>query len=473
MAARCSAEAVTAAIDKLAVQAQVSIASVNGPKSVVVAGAEAEVLMVMRELGQEGKRLSVSHAFHSPLMMPMAEEFRAVVTWLSESGGAVERRSTDPSGEHGDGQRGFCRRAGRSRALGAASVVAGAVLGRVGGGAGPVVRRSIQAMRGAGGRAEPGVESHGPSLGGCRACGSVVRFARPAVEGRRRRRRSRRRPRLWTSTSTSSHSAQLPRLGLPQPQGLPVAGATAPAPAAHAGDRGRRRDQAQGGVPRRPHGPVHGPHDPRAVFVPGAGFVEMALAAAALVRSGGQMSNAAVTLHEVAFREPLDLEVGSALVCEVPADGRDVEFRPAGEPDHVVCSVGQVSHESSLGSTPPSSLSEARTRVWREVLGISERYADLRGARLPWTPVPDAVAGVAERERRRGRGQASRARRAVERAIPRAPGGAGRRVPARGLLRSGTGSQWQGMGACRHQVTQDGPGVAPDASRPARFGLGR
>ena len=57
----------------------------NGPKSVVVAGAEAEVLMVMRQLGQEGKRLSVSHAFHSPLMMPMAEEFRAVVTWLSES----------------------------------------------------------------------------------------------------------------------------------------------------------------------------------------------------------------------------------------------------------------------------------------------------------------------------------------------------------------------------------------------------
>ena len=54
MAARCSAQAVTAAIDKLGVQAQVSIASVNGPKSVVVAGAEAELLMVMRQLGQEG-----------------------------------------------------------------------------------------------------------------------------------------------------------------------------------------------------------------------------------------------------------------------------------------------------------------------------------------------------------------------------------------------------------------------------------
>ena len=71
MAARCKVEAVTQAIKKLGVQAQVSVASVNGPNSIVAAGAEAEVLMVMSELGQEGTRLSVSHAFHSPLMMPV------------------------------------------------------------------------------------------------------------------------------------------------------------------------------------------------------------------------------------------------------------------------------------------------------------------------------------------------------------------------------------------------------------------
>ena len=86
VAARCSADAVTATIDKLGVQAKASVASVNGPKIVVVAGAEAEVAAVLAELGQEGKRLSVSHAFHSPLMVPMAEEYRAVVTSLSESG---------------------------------------------------------------------------------------------------------------------------------------------------------------------------------------------------------------------------------------------------------------------------------------------------------------------------------------------------------------------------------------------------
>ena len=54
MAARCKVEAVTQAIKKLGVQAQVSVASVNGPNSIVAAGAEAELLMVMRQLGQEG-----------------------------------------------------------------------------------------------------------------------------------------------------------------------------------------------------------------------------------------------------------------------------------------------------------------------------------------------------------------------------------------------------------------------------------
>ena len=52
----------------------------------LVAGAQAEVAAVLDELGEKGQRLSVSHAFHSPLMMPMAEEYRAVVALLSESG---------------------------------------------------------------------------------------------------------------------------------------------------------------------------------------------------------------------------------------------------------------------------------------------------------------------------------------------------------------------------------------------------
>jgi acyl transferase domain-containing protein/D-arabinose 1-dehydrogenase-like Zn-dependent alcohol dehydrogenase/acyl carrier protein len=64
----------------------VSIAAVNGPRSLVIAGDEAGVLDISAELkarDRKTSRLSVSHAFHSPLMDPMLDEFREVVTGLS------------------------------------------------------------------------------------------------------------------------------------------------------------------------------------------------------------------------------------------------------------------------------------------------------------------------------------------------------------------------------------------------------
>ncbi|WP_460747897.1 SDR family NAD(P)-dependent oxidoreductase, partial [Micromonospora schwarzwaldensis] len=67
---------------------RVGIAAVNGPSSVVVSGA-ADALddLAARWTGQDVRvrRLAVSHAFHSPLMTPMLDRFRAVLARLSFS----------------------------------------------------------------------------------------------------------------------------------------------------------------------------------------------------------------------------------------------------------------------------------------------------------------------------------------------------------------------------------------------------
>ena len=62
-------------------EGELSVAAVNGPRSVVVSGglrAALEWVGVWEERGRRTRRLRVSHAFHSVLMDPMLEEFREV-----------------------------------------------------------------------------------------------------------------------------------------------------------------------------------------------------------------------------------------------------------------------------------------------------------------------------------------------------------------------------------------------------------
>jgi len=65
--------------------AEVGIAAVNGPASVVISGADDAVTAVAEGFRAEGcrvHRLAVSHAFHSPLMEPMLEDFATVAAGI-------------------------------------------------------------------------------------------------------------------------------------------------------------------------------------------------------------------------------------------------------------------------------------------------------------------------------------------------------------------------------------------------------
>ncbi|WP_416610751.1 type I polyketide synthase [Micromonospora sp. LOL_025] len=97
LAVRASEAEVTPLLDE-----RVSLAAVNGPRSVVLSGDEEAVLAAGARLAAEGRRsrrLRVSHAFHSARMDGMLADFRVVaekVTWHPPTVPVVSDRTGEP-----------------------------------------------------------------------------------------------------------------------------------------------------------------------------------------------------------------------------------------------------------------------------------------------------------------------------------------------------------------------------------------
>ncbi|MFF3323127.1 SDR family NAD(P)-dependent oxidoreductase [Streptomyces sp. NPDC002889] len=103
--AMVAVEASAAELDGRDLPAGVTIAAVNGPTSIVLSGAEEAVRSFVEEeftsRGRRTKRLSVSHAFHSPLMEPMLDDFRAVARELTYNAPTIPAIST-VTGQHAE-----------------------------------------------------------------------------------------------------------------------------------------------------------------------------------------------------------------------------------------------------------------------------------------------------------------------------------------------------------------------------------
>ncbi|ACK67005.1 Erythronolide synthase [Rippkaea orientalis PCC 8801] len=74
-------------------QNEVAIAAINGSDSLVISGKKEAIQSIIKTLESQGiktKLLSVSHAFHSPLMEPILEDFRNIAGTISYSSPTIQ-----------------------------------------------------------------------------------------------------------------------------------------------------------------------------------------------------------------------------------------------------------------------------------------------------------------------------------------------------------------------------------------------
>ena len=111
---RCDEAAVRAAL--LPHAAVASIAALNAPSEVVISGDSAALRTIADQLAKDGIRttpLRVSHAFHSPLMEPMLDEFERLagrVEWRAPQVRLISNLTGQPAGPALLGDAGYWRR---------------------------------------------------------------------------------------------------------------------------------------------------------------------------------------------------------------------------------------------------------------------------------------------------------------------------------------------------------------------------
>lgn len=348
VAVRSSVAMAEAAIASLGNGGHVAVASVNGPASVVLAGRAAAVEAVLAVLMSKGVRLEVSHAFHSPLMAPMMATFRDVLASLALAVARVPLASTvtgtlvSPAAVVEPGH--WLRQL--TGAVRFESALESALLGDEGVavsalelGPRPVLTRMARSWVGRKKLAwRASLEASSSEVAAVAAASAGLMSAFPNRRAFPWRRPPH--PLLQRSTAVGErgvqHTARF-----------------------HATLMTLFAEHVIGG---------------RCIF-PGAGFVEMAVAAVAQ-ESKTARAAAGVSLEGVVFASPFDVRPGAELVCE-RVFGAGLEMRRRGSDEEACCVVERASLLSLSSSSVALSLSALQQECSEAVPDVAARYAKL------------------------------------------------------------------------------------------------